>query len=270
MDIETIPDLTCWTQGDPQYKIVPHFSSNSLERGVVAELIAPFPPPHAQRVVSISFVDIACDAARSPKYRFLRCETACQWGREEQFLDRHERSLLVWFGEFMGAFGSGDALVTWNGRTFDLPVIALRSLKQGVACPWYYAGRDVRYRYSDAGHLDLMDYLSDFGATRPMKLHDATRLVGLPGKLDMTGASVDGIYRKTISDPTCNAGELQAGVARYCLQDSIETALLFLRTRHHFGKVNAEEYNDCLKTFVDSTEINNTISLDWGRLFLSK
>src|ERR1043165_7166090 len=49
-------------------------------------------------------------------------------------------------------------LVTYNGRSFDLPVIAARCLRHGVPFRHYYQSRHLRYRFSAEGHLDLMDF----------------------------------------------------------------------------------------------------------------
>src|SRR5690606_31283308 len=56
-------------------------------------------------------------------------------------------------------------LVTYNGRGFDLPVLAMRCFRHGVPFRGYYRARDMRYRFSEAGHFDLMDYLADYGAS---------------------------------------------------------------------------------------------------------
>src|SRR3954452_13963889 len=61
-------------------------------------------------------------------------------------------------------------LVTFNGRGFDLPVIATRCLRYGITFRHYYNSRDVRYRFTPEGHLDVMDYIADFGATKSAKL----------------------------------------------------------------------------------------------------
>ena len=61
------------------------------------------------------------------------------------------------FADFMGKWKPH--LVTWNGRGFDLPVLALRALRYGLPFGWYYRGDGYRYRYSEEGHLDLCDVL---------------------------------------------------------------------------------------------------------------
>jgi predicted PolB exonuclease-like 3'-5' exonuclease len=284
LDIETVPDVSVWTQGEPRWKWVPdrRYDENSVayrlltgkdpcDQGVFVR-DEPFPPPHACRVVAISWVDVALDAEKSPRYRFESAGGECRWSLAGE--PDVERDLLRNFGESTQSLASagGLCLVTWNGRGFDLPVINLRSLMHGVPCKWYYADRDVRYRYSAEGHLDLMDFLGDFGAARNMKLGDVARLVGLPGKTgEVTGASVHDVYRETLQksselDFCCRKME---EVGRYCLQDSLQTALVFLRTRHHLGKIDGVEYGRCLDTFAASPEVRAAIDVDWDAVRIS-
>jgi hypothetical protein len=281
-DIETIPDLSVWTQNAPTYKLVPVHQtvrSGALDRIQPAgvEQADAFPPPQAHRVVSISYVDISFDPMQAPKYRFERCYTECRWASDEKGLDVEEKALLTSFGADMATTQLGDKqvsspdihLVTWNGRSFDLPVIVMRSLKHRISCGWYYSNRDMRYRFSAEGHCDLMDFMGDYGAVRSMKLADVCHLVGLPGKIDISGASVEGIYKSTKDGTPEEIAKAKAQVAKYCLQDSIQTALLFIITRHHFGKIIPSTFNEVLNTFRASPEVFDTLPLDWDRLYLS-
>jgi hypothetical protein len=52
------------------------------------------------------------------------------------------------------------------------------------------------------------------------------------------------------------------------LQDTIQTALIFLRTRFHMGKIDRDEYNLCLDTFIQSPVVNEAIAIEWGNLKL--
>ena len=130
------------------------------------------------------------------------------------------------FAEFMAS--RQPHLVTWNGRGFDLPVLTLRSLRHGLSWPWYYQERDYRYRYSEQGHLDLCDFLSDHGAARMTSLDGAARLIGLPGKDGVDGSQVEGLF---------HAGQIEA-LRRYCLHDVTQTAFLFLRYRLLVGQLD--------------------------------
>ena len=275
LDIETIPDPTVWTPGEAQWKVVPTSREHGNWDAQVAE-VEPFPAPQAHRVVAVAWIDITMDIDPSvPRYRFTDAYTTCKWcldPRDTKAADEIEESILGAFSTAMKC-QSGITLVTWNGRGFDLPVLSMRSLKQGISFGWYYDNRGMRYRYSDEGHLDLMDFLGDYGAARNMKLNDMAHLIGLPGKTDMTGASVHDIVKSTHEVGLLASNESQRkmdSVGRYCLQDAIQTALIFLRTRFHLGKIDRDEYHRCMDTFYDPTEarsqiIKDAIDIDWPR-----
>ena len=154
--------------------------------------------------------------------------------------DERERGLLVELSELVGA--ARPVLVTYNGRAFDLPVIALRSLCHGVPLGWYYRDRGVRYRYSEDGHLDLCDWLADHGATRAGSLDAVARLVGLPGKVGVDGSQVEGLYR---------AGHLDR-VRSYCLADVVQTGFLFLRFRLLQGNLEPSAYRVAAEALLDA------------------
>lgn len=123
-------------------------------------------------------------------------------------------------------------LVTFNGRGFDLPVIATRCLRYGVPFKHYYQSRDVRYRFTADGHLDLMDYIADFGATKSAKLDVIAKLCGMPGKVGVDGKDVG---------PLIHAGRIQE-VRDYCLCDVAQTAGVFLRLQLVRGEIDRERY----------------------------
>jgi 3'-5' exonuclease len=283
LDIETIPDLSVWTSGNskwlikrgpkhshelPQYGGVPAWFSGdeTFLCDVVLVEEKPFPPPQAHRVVAIAWVDVVLDIEKSPRYYCNGGASLCNWAVGDASTNDVEKILLGAFSSAMSSEG-GASLVTWNGRGFDLPVLSTRSLKLGVPFDWYYANRDIRYRFSEEGHLDLMDFLSDYGASPRMKLGDVARLIGLPGKVGMTGASVHDVYKESLACPE-TAPEKMAAVGRYCLQDAIQTALVFLRTRFHLGRASREEYNVCLDTFAQHEFIRSAIDVDWDKVRL--
>ena len=279
LDIETVPDLRFWTPGEPKWVLRPgvkwdsHISAqgNALFQDVRPEGAMrcaleyakeePFPPPQAQRVVAVAWCDVEMRAeADEPKiYALVGLHTAADWSDDPRD-PGPERGLLEALRRVMA--DSPATIVTWNGRTFDLPVLAVRALHLGVPWGWYYEERDVRYRYSMEGHCDLMDFLSDYGACRPMKLDDAARLVGLPGKGEPSADRVDG---SKIADIVALGIEGQPKVARYCLQDAVQTALIFLCTRYHLEILNAAEYALSLATFSGDELVREVVDVDWGR-----
>ena len=270
LDIETIPDFSVWTPGEDQHRLVPGLPMGTEGRVYEACVISsePFPPPHACRVVAISTVDIIMDFEKSPRYRLDSAVTACAWSSDPPFDWAFEKRLLDDLSARME--GGGITLVTWNGRTFDLPVLSMRSLRMGVPFGWYYKDRSMRYRFSEEGHLDLMDFFGDYGAARNAKLGDVARLIGLPGKVgEVSGSGVHDIYKSTVGEMDSRVVEgKQAEVARYCLQDTIQTALIFLRSRFHLGKIDVDEYNRCLDTFIQNPVINDAITIEWSNLRL--
>lgn len=133
-------------------------------------------------------------------------------------------------------------LITYNGRGFDLPVLASRCLRHGVAFRYYYQSRDVRYRFSADGHLDLMDFLADFGASRSCRLDVVAKLCGMPGKVGVDGKDVG---------PLVHAGEIEQ-VKNYCLCDVVQTAGVFLRVQLVRGELTREDYQTAMRGLVQS------------------
>lgn len=254
MDIETVPDMSVFTPGEPKW--VPRVGPLSPDPIWAKE--EPFPPAQAHRVVAISWCDVAMDAPSgndSRVYRFSSMHTSAAWRTPED-----ERRLI---NDFRRAQIEEPAtIITWNGRTFDLPVLAMRALHHGIPWNWYYDGRGLRYRYSDEGHCDLMDFLSDYGASRQMKLGDACRLIGLPGKTDMDGSKVADLVMVTA--PAKLVMDNLTKVSRYCLQDTLQTALLFVRSRFHLGLLTLSGYRESVASF--KKEASQVILIDWDKL----
>lgn len=274
-DIETVPDRRFWSGGEKRWRLLPADRRASGEEsytvsGDVRLCAEPqFAPPQAQRVVAVAWCDVEMDPASQPKaYRFVSCESRSDWAAAsdtEAGAACAERGLVRRFRDAMVERPA--TLVTWNGRCFDLPVLAARALHLGVPWGWYYDDRDVRYRYSSSGHLDLMDFLSDYGACRTMKLDDAARLVGLPGKdvpgeEHFDGSMVEGVVARG------DVAKNKTLVARYCLQDVLQTALVFLRTRYHLEIVTAEGHAVGVASFCGSPQVTEALPIDWSRLLL--
>jgi predicted PolB exonuclease-like 3'-5' exonuclease len=133
-------------------------------------------------------------------------------------------------------------LVTYNGRGFDLPVLASRCLRHGIAFRYYYQSRDVRYRFSPEGHLDLMDFIADFGAARSSRLDVVAKLCGMPGKVGVDGKDVG---------PMVHAGQIEQ-VRNYCLCDVVQTAGVFLRVQLLRGELSRDEYRRVMGGLIEA------------------
>jgi hypothetical protein len=168
-----------------------------------------FLPPHLQRVVVISCV--------------LRDDEGIKvFSIGEPEAD--EKTAIQRF--FDGINRYVPQVVSWNGRGFDLPVLAARGLVHGVsAASFWDTGADHKEfkwsnyinRFHDR-HVDLMDVLSLYGG-RGSPLDEVARLCGFPGKLGMDGSEVWDTYR---------GGGIGA-IRDYCETDCANTFLLYLR-----------------------------------------
>jgi predicted PolB exonuclease-like 3'-5' exonuclease len=231
LDIETIPDVERWQRPE---------TSPGVEMG--------FPPTWAHRIIVIGCLLL------DERYRLKRLGVIGDPAGGAGTADERERGLLEDFSRFVGK--ARPVLVTYNGRSFDLPVIALRALCHAVPLSWYYREKGVRYRFSEEGHLDLCDWLADHGATRPGKLDVVARLIGLPGKVGVDGSQVEGLYR---------AGQL-ATIQKYCLADVAQTALLFLRFRLLQGQLAVEPYRERAAALLDALAADGRVGEVLGGL----
>lgn len=128
-------------------------------------------------------------------------------------------------------------LVTFNGRSFDIPLLELAAFRFGVSVPgWFRAGASrgggqPRSRYNTQAHLDLCELLTNFGSSRFVGgLNLAAHLLGKPGKMEVAGYMVQDLY---------NAGQIQE-INAYCRCDVLDTYFIFLRTRVLVGDLTLE------------------------------
>src|SRR5262249_38882254 len=100
-------------------------------------------------------------------------------------------------------------LVTFNGNSFDLPVLRYRAMVHGVSAPGLSA-RPYFHRYTEDA-VDLCDVFSSFSPHGKASLHEISRVMGLPGKpKGFDGSEVerynfvgyDVLSRLTSTDPT--------------------------------------------------------------------
>jgi predicted PolB exonuclease-like 3'-5' exonuclease len=223
VDIETIPIRKLWT--------VP--PKEEWRDGA-----EPFPPLWATEVVCIGSMLLDNDYT----YRKLGL-----FGETKD-----EAGMLGDYAAYMN--DSRPQLVTWNGRGFDVPVLNYRLMRYGIPLPWYFA-KDVRYRYNESGHCDLMDHIMDFGAAGRgrIPLDGVARLLGLPGKTDITGKDVEGLWNGSADDPTAQLAARKK-VKEYCLCDVVQTAVIFLRWRLFGGLLPIEKYRAAVEDLLDKVQ----------------
>ena len=127
-------------------------------------------------------------------------------------------------------------LVSFNGRSFDLPLLELAAFRYGLNVPGWFnlTGKSYdqpRNRYNTEAHLHLHDVLTNFGAARFQGgLNLAASILGKPGKMDVKGHMVQDMF---------DAGNL-AEITDYCRCDVLDTYFIFLRSAVMLGQLTLE------------------------------
>jgi 3'-5' exonuclease len=136
--------------------------------------------------------------------------------------------------EIVKNFWSGMALynkaklITFNGRSFDLPLLEIAAFRYGYSARDHFQNNRNRYY----GSIDLLDFFGNFGACRMEGgLNLLAKLIGKPGKTDVKGEDVYRLYLE---------GKLQE-INDYCLCDTLDTYFVFLRTRILTGDITVEQ-----------------------------
>lgn len=158
-------------------------------------------------------------------------------------------------------------LVTFNGRTFDLPLLELAAFRYGLSVPRWFNVEDksweqYRSRYNMQAHLDLHDLLTNFGATRfHGGLNLAANVLGKPGKMDVQGFMVQDLF---------NQGRL-AEINDYCRCDVLDTYFVFLRAAVLLGRLplsREQELVEQTKAWIsaraDQIAAYRTYLQNWG------
>jgi predicted PolB exonuclease-like 3'-5' exonuclease len=133
--------------------------------------------------------------------------------------------------------------VSFNGRTFDLPLMELAAFRYGISVPAWFDERkrsweQPRNRYNTQAHLDLHDLLVNFGAARfTGGLNLAANLLGKPGKMHIQGFMVQDLF---------NQGKLDQ-INDYCRCDVLDTYFVFLRSLVMVGKLDLSQEQQIIR-----------------------
>ena len=221
-DIETIPDPDVGRRvlglvGDEHAVVHEMVRLRLLETNERSE----YPQLPFHRVVTIG---VACLDPESSSFRL-----AVLGGKAME-----ERSHLEGFFSMFREDDRGPRLVSWNGNSFDLPVIRYRSMLHSISAPDFYRTdgewkwNNYQNRFHDM-HVDLMDVLSGYGASHHVGLKRMCELFGIPGKAFLTEPIYDHIL-----------GGKDSIVEEYCKLDCLDTLLVFLKWLTHTGQLSSE------------------------------
>jgi 3'-5' exonuclease len=209
-DLETVPDLAAAARMLDL--------GNASEAEVREALGSGFPKHPLHKIVCIG----ALIASRQPEGWRVDALGAPHIG------ERPEAKLISDFLEKIGELLP--QLITFNGHSFDLPVLRYRAMVNRVSA----GGLQVRqyfHRYTDDA-LDLCDALGSYVPGAKVKLHEISKILGLTGK-------PEGIDGSRVEEMVL-AGQIEE-VARYCESDVLNTYRVWLIYELFRGVITAEE-----------------------------
>ena len=229
-DLETVPDLAAAAR---LFDL-----ENATEAEVREALGTGFPKHPLHKIACIG----ALVASRQPEGWRVDALGAPHIG------ERSEAQLIRDFIEKIGQLRP--QLITFNGHSFDLPVLRYRAMVNRVPA----VGLQVRQYFhrctEDA--LDLCDVLGSYVPGAKVKLDDVSKILGLSGKpVGIDGGRVEEMVL---------AGQIEE-VARYCETDVLNTYRVWLVYELFRGAITSEEVDWSerqLRDFVANRKLVNT------------
>mgnify|MGYP003981782511 FL=1 len=177
---------------------------------------------------------IGCWAVDLPKGGSLSYASHTAYGEPGDI--SWEKAALVDVGEVIQ---TSDIVVTFNGRSYDMPLLQLRAL--ATATPWAFWERyKQRYPnyYNPLLHIDLAEMLTDYGAGTRFKLDYLIKMVDehstshIAGKGDMDGSKVEETWQQPGGPEKVKA---------YCDDDVKRTLQLYIRWMYIHGDASKED-----------------------------
>ncbi len=124
----------------------------------------------------------------------------------------NEKGILEKFWEIIKTY---EQVITFNGRSFDVPFLMMRSAINKVRVSKNLMG----YRFDYKSHCDLLEQLTFYGATRRFNLEFYTKSFGIksPKEEGIEGSMVKDFYKE----------KKYLEIARYCARDIVATKELY-------------------------------------------
>lgn len=170
------------------------------------ETIAPpspsggFPPWPTHRPIVASL--LVADQAPYGQWKFA----------VESVMFDDDRAAITRIDELLG----GRRCVSYNGRAFDLPVLAMAAGRASLYSCSNLTDAWASHRFSGS-HIDVADLISNFGAAPRVSLEALCEAAGIPVKLNGHGGDVAEMLQEQGID----------AVAKYCEEDVASTLILF-------------------------------------------
>ena len=152
--------------------------------------------------------------------------------------ERTEKQLIGAFCDTIAELNP--ELVTFNGNSFDLPVLRYRAMIHGVSAPGL-AARPYFNRYTEDA-LDLCDVLSAFAPRAKASLNELSKIMGMPGKPEgIDGTEVERYFLD---------GKIKE-IADYCETDIVNTYRVWLRYELFRGQLSESEHEASEKNLAE-------------------
>lgn len=210
LDEKTKDVLTRWIKKESYSEDEYNIALNDLKSGLGFS-------PLTGKIVAIGMLDYQ---SRNGKVLFSAPDSDLNDFSENgiQYIKTDEGEMLKTFWETVMDY---QGIITFNGRAFDIPFIAIRSAVNGIAMSKNFLGpRYQSYQRDGDRHIDLADELSFYGAVRKKgNLHLYCRAFGIesPKTDGITGDDVKMLFdNKKFGD-----------IAKYNARDLKATAQLF-------------------------------------------
>jgi 3'-5' exonuclease len=154
--------------------------------------------------------------------------------------ERTEKQLISAFCEKIAELAP--QLVTFNGNTFDLPVLRYRAMIHRISAPGL-AVRPYFNRYTEDA-VDLCDILSSFAPHTKASLNELSKIMGMPGKPGgIDGTDVERYFLE---------GKIKE-IAEYCETDVVNTYRVWLRYELFRGRLDESEHQASERSLADFT-----------------
>ena len=152
--------------------------------------------------------------------------------------ERSEKQLIAAFCDKIAELTP--QLVTFNGNSFDLPVLRYRAMIHGVSAPGL-AARPYFNRYTEDA-VDLCDILSSFAPHTKASLNELSKIMGMPGKPEgIDGTEVERYFLE---------GRIKE-IADYCETDVVNTYRVWLRYELFRGRLSESEHQASERSLAD-------------------
>jgi len=167
--------------------------------------------------------------------------------------ERTEKQLISAFVDKIAELSP--QLVTFNGASFDLPVLRYRAMINEVSAPGLSA-RPYFNRYTEDA-LDLCDVLSSCAPHTKASLNELSKIMGMPGKPDgIDGSEVERYFLE---------GKIKE-IADYCETDVVNTYRVWLRHELFRARLNEAEFGESEQDLSEFLEVRADKKLHSGRM----